>query len=333
MILRLDIARFKSIRELSLECRRVNVFVGPPDTGKTNVLEALHLLSLFGWDWPIGASLRLREELGFDPLFYRQFFDEPIRIELTLDPPMRGGAHLSFKLGISGQQRLLSIESQFLRGVEIPFNASLPIPSLAWLRYYSYAGSEAWQYATGYPEGTQVITPPHGANLAYIARHNAKAYDYLKDIVASLGWKLRFDQNLKVFRMSEVRENEILDYNLDLLSDSLKRLFFYATILRTSENATLVFDEPDVFAFPPYPKTLGDLIAADESNQYFLSTHNPYFLGSLVEKTAAKHLAVFVCSRDEEGGTTARLVPPTRMNLIVEHGANVFFNLDELLEP
>ena len=78
MIRKLEIARFKSIREVSLNCRRVNVFVGPPDTGKTNILEALYMLSRFGWSLPIDSSLRLRQELGFDALFYRQFFDEPI---------------------------------------------------------------------------------------------------------------------------------------------------------------------------------------------------------------------------------------------------------------
>ena len=147
-----------------------------------------------------------------------------------------------------------------------------------------------------------------------------------------MDWKLRFDQNTKTFRLSEVREDEIMDYNLDLLSDSLKRLFFYVTILRTSENATLVFDEPDVYAFPPYPKTLGDLIATDSSNQYFLTTHNPYFLGSLVEKTPADDLAIFVCSRGDDGATNVREVPRDRMPLIVEHGASVFFNLERLVE-
>ena len=330
MIRQLEIARFKSVRELSLPCRRVNVFVGPPDTGKTNILEALHLLSRFGWGLPIDASLRIRQELGFDALFFRQFLDRPILIELTLDSPGPWGPHLSFEM--KGERRGLSIRIPSVGGSHIQFGNTWHISQLAWLRYYSFLGSERWAYETGSPVDPKIITPPHGSNLTYIARHNTRAYEYLKDIVAGLGWKLRFDQNLSTFRMSEVREHEIFDYNLDLLSDSFKRLFFYATIVRTSEKATLVFDEPDVFAFPPYPKTLGDLIAADESNQYFLTTHNPYFLGSLVEKTARDQLAVFVCSRDAEGGTIARIVPEGRMSLIVEHGASVFFNLDELVE-
>lgn len=84
MIASLAIQRFKSIQSLTLACRKINVFIGPPDTGKTNILEALFLVSCIGWSRPIGPALRLRAEIGFDPLFYRQFFDAPIEIALSL---------------------------------------------------------------------------------------------------------------------------------------------------------------------------------------------------------------------------------------------------------
>lgn len=173
--------------------------------------------------------------------------------------------------------------------------------------------------------------PPHGYNLMYIARHNARVYEFLKDTVSGLNWKLRFDQNQKAFRLSEVREDEILDYNLDILSDSLKRLFFYSAILLTSESATLVLDEPDVFAFPPYPKTLGEMIAGDSSNQFFVTTHNPYFLAGIVEKTPADKLALFVCHRDSDGATAIRLLTPEEISRAIEQGASIFFNLDQFL--
>ena len=100
----------------------------------------------------------------------------------------------------------------------------------------------------------------------------------------------------------------------------------------TSENATLVFDEPDVFAFPPYPKMLGEMIGADKSNQFFLTTHNPYFLASLVAKTAAENLSLFVCYRDSEGSTKAKPLSAEEVAQVVEQGASVFFNLDDFLK-
>lgn len=325
MILQLKIERFKSVRALSIPCKRVNVLIGPPDTGKTNILEGLQLLSRLGWSLPLDTSLRLRPELGFDALFFRQFFDGPLKLEVNTDD--RGVKDA--RAHVVGTERRLRFELPFKGGAfELEFGQRQHVPEFEWMRFYSFGGTEHWTYEAA--PAPSLVTPPHGRNLLYIARHDQRAYDFLKDLVAGINWKLRFDQNTKTFRLSEVRQDEILDYPLESLSDSLRRLFFYSTIIRTSQNAALVFDEPDVYAFPPYPKTLGDMIADDRSNQYFLGTHNPYFLASLVEKTPADELAVFVCSRDDQGATHATLVPREKLPLIVEHGASVFFNLDEL---
>jgi hypothetical protein len=231
-----------------------------------------------------------------------------------------------------GQDRQLEISLLSIkRTLRLGFGGCDTVDQLDWIRFYSYTGSEHWQYSTGYRHGTTQVNPPHGYNLLYIARHNSRVYDFLKDTVANLNWKLRFDQVQKTFRLSEVRKDEILDYNLDLLSDSLKRFFFYSAILLTSENATLVLDEPDVFAFPPYPKTLGEMIGADRSNQFFLTTHNPYFLSGVVAKTPAEDLALFVCSRDSEGSTAAKLLSAEDVSRVIEQGASVFFNLNDFL--
>jgi hypothetical protein len=334
MITQLSIDRFKSIRSLSIPCRKVNVFIGAPDTGKTNILEALYFLSRLGWSYPLDSSLRLRQDIGFEALFYRQFFDQPLQLSLrTAQPPARKvPGEITLTAAIVAQNRSLNIQVSPLRPASpVPFGGQLHIPELDWIRYYTYGSSEQWQYTSDPPHGPTVVGIPHGSNLLYIARHNRKVYEFLKDILSDLNWKLRFDQNQKTFRLSEVREDEILDYNLDLLSDSLKRFFFYGAILLTCENATLVLDEPDVFAFPPYPKTLGEMIADDTSNQFFLTTHNPYFLAGIIGKTAADQLALFVCHRDDDGATGARLLTPPDVSRVVEQGPDVFFNLDEFL--
>jgi AAA15 family ATPase/GTPase len=41
----LQITNFKSVRSLRLDCKRINVFIGEPNTGKSNILESLGLLS------------------------------------------------------------------------------------------------------------------------------------------------------------------------------------------------------------------------------------------------------------------------------------------------
>ena len=48
MINELEIHNFKSIKDLTLPCKRFNVFIGEANTGKSNILEALGLLSFIG---------------------------------------------------------------------------------------------------------------------------------------------------------------------------------------------------------------------------------------------------------------------------------------------
>ena len=45
MIKNLEIKNFKSIKHLKLDCKRINLFIGEPNTGKSNILETLGLLS------------------------------------------------------------------------------------------------------------------------------------------------------------------------------------------------------------------------------------------------------------------------------------------------
>jgi hypothetical protein len=45
MLTNVHIQNFKSVRDLKFDAKRVNLFIGEPNTGKTNILEALALLS------------------------------------------------------------------------------------------------------------------------------------------------------------------------------------------------------------------------------------------------------------------------------------------------
>ena len=46
LIKNLHIKNFKSVHDLSLECDRINIFIGKPNAGKSNILEAISLLGL-----------------------------------------------------------------------------------------------------------------------------------------------------------------------------------------------------------------------------------------------------------------------------------------------
>jgi len=53
----------------------------------------------------------------------------------------------------------------------------------------------------------------------------------------------------------------------------------------------LIFEEPEAHSFPYYTKYLAERIALDKNNnQYFISTHNPYLLLSILGKAKKKIL-------------------------------------------
>ena len=93
MINTLRISRFKSIRELSLNCKRFNIFIGEPNTGKSNILESIGMLSYLRYS----SGNETRDFVRFERLgnlFYDEVLDEPLEIQcdsLSLKLEYEGG--------------------------------------------------------------------------------------------------------------------------------------------------------------------------------------------------------------------------------------------------
>ncbi|MBU0614438.1 hypothetical protein KJ766_04145, partial [Patescibacteria group bacterium] len=83
----------KSIKQLKLDCIRINILIGEPNTGKSNILESLGIFSFGGYS----SGNTFRSFVRFERtsnLFYDENLDEPVRISLD---DMNFG--LSFKDG------------------------------------------------------------------------------------------------------------------------------------------------------------------------------------------------------------------------------------------
>ena len=90
----------------------------------------------------------------------------------------------------------------------------------------------------------------------------------------------------------------------------------------------LLFEEPEANTFPFYTKYLAELIALEESNEYFIATHNPYLLLSLVEKTPMDQIAVFLTYM-ENYETKLRQFSNEELSDLIDLGSSTFFNLDK----
>ena len=328
MIHKLSIRNFKSIRELDLDCRRVNVFIGEPNAGKTNILEALGL-------WCPGVHTELWKVCRIEyasELFYDQNTNEPIKVELD---------ELFAKIVKSDEGADLRFNGTFMLGDrKRSWKVSVPIldkrETLA--NWTDYPGAMPPVKFFIYDSAMDVdsvssggLAPPFGSNLASLLANDKTARQIAADYYFDSRYRLTVDVGKRHLSMSRQEDSAVVSFPYAATSETLRRMIFYRLALETSKKCILAFDEPEANSYPPYTKILAESIAKDEQeNQFFLTTHSPYMLTSIIGKTPASELNIFVCRLE---GSETKVYPMNedqRMELM-EMDMSAFFNLDRFL--
>ncbi len=329
MIQTLEIQNFKSIRYLQMDCRRVNLFIGEPNTGKSNILEALGLFSV-PHTWEIRDFVRMER---MEDLFYNQDISQPVTVQWEgkfASPLTPSSAQ------VTADQEALQFTFSLSPGLvmEIPYhydgNPIAEKPPLRGTPFKFYRFSPSVVFARR-PFG--FLLPPRGENLPQILMVHKDLRRLVGEFFDSFGLKLVIkpaENRVEV----QLREQEGLVVSIPYLSiaDTLQRLIFYTAAVKTNQNSVLIFEEPEAHAFPLYTKYLAERIALDSANQYFLSTHDPFFLISLVEKTPLDEIAVFVVYLRESQTMLQPLTTKEDLESVLDMDADLFFNLDWFLE-
>jgi hypothetical protein len=128
---------------------------------------------------------------------------------------------------------------------------------------------------------------------------------------------------------SKMVDDEIYSYPFSSISETLQRIIFYNIAIKSNVNSVLLFDEPESNTFPFYTKFLGEQIASDNSNQYFITTHNPYLLLSLIEKTPTKQLNVGLVKMNDFK-TEVTILNEDQLSQVLDLNSDIFFNFDQL---
>jgi len=325
MIHKLSIRNFKSIRELDLDCRRVNVFIGEPNAGKTNVLEALGL-------WCPGVHHEFHRTYRAE-FVSELFFDQDVTQEITVDAD---GVQLA--LAKTDRGALMGIAEthlgEFAVSSAVHIDENLDVlsndfksrsrgPDVKFFLYDSVV-TDSEATSTG-------LAPPFGGNLASLLASNKVARQTAADYFCDSRYRLTVDVGKRHLSMSREEDSAVVSFPYSATSETLRRMIFYRLALETSRKCILCFDEPEANSYPPYTKILAESIAKDEQeNQFFLTTHSPYMLTSIIGKTPASDLNVFVCRLE---GSETKVYPMNedqRMELM-EMDMSAFFNLDRFL--
>jgi predicted ATPase len=192
------------------------------------------------------------------------------------------------------------------------------------IKFYRFVGQNR------FPDSrSSYLLPPHGSNLFAVVMSNKKFRETMARFFKNFGFKLVLKPQERTFEIQKQVDDLVFSYPYILTSDTLQRIIFYMIAMESNKNSTLVFEEPESHSFPYYTKYLGERIAFDETNQYFIATHNPYLLLSILEKAHKNSVNVFVTYfRDYQ--TKVISLTDEQMSELMDY--DPFFNLDSFIE-
>ena len=260
---------------MELKCEKVNILIGKPNSGKSNILEAIGFLSYIGFG---GDAVRyLRTNISRE-LFYDKDISNKMNIQTDVAEinAIGDGIHVKWHWKV--------IKQGAEEGLSSGPDGNPPSPPTGRIRetfrvfrFYRYfkPGEKS--------EPIDYLRPPDGENLLGI-----------------------------------------------LYSNSKLRMVFNFAVIESNKNAIIALEEPESHAFPFYVRLLAEAIARDTSNQYFISTHNPYFLITILEKTPKDDVNVIVTDYSDYE-TKIYVLPKDKFSEILSMDIDVFFNLNRLL--
>ena len=321
MIKKLHIKNFKSIKDLKLDCSRVNVLIGEPNTGKSNILEALGMLG-----FPF--TKRLSDFVRFDTmkdLFHKSFVKNEIQVLLDeTEFSMNFSGDYFFARYSKGDRSMFSFKYDYEKRVDDKCSLSLFALPIRFYKYKSYKN---------YPNPRLLIlNPPFGDNLFEIMYTEENVYNFASEIFSNYGYRLILRPESKKLELL-IDEERLVTIPYASAADTLHRVIFYNTIFETNVNTSILLEEPEAHVFPFYNKFLAEKIALHNNNQFFIATHNPTFLINLIEKTPDEELCVLITFYDKESYETKVVaLQGKEANRLLEYGSSAFMNLNRFYE-
>lgn len=333
MTRQLSIKNFKSIKQADFPCKKINVFIGEPNGGKSNIIEALSLMSQGVMNNILSKEVFRYKSIA--DLFFDFNINKPIEvisdeISCRLEYAIRDNGvpenlfHFTIGRDISERKSSDSQMLQITHDGAISYGPG-PLASTKY-RYYSYKRISNFQI--GY---LPHLSPPFGENLPSLLLSNESYRTWVTEFFETKGFTLTLKPTENEINMSKIVNKSIYSYPYQSISETLQRIVFYIMAIKSNNGSILLFDEPESNTFPFYTKFLAERIALDETNQFFLTTHNPYLLLSLIEKSPEENINVcIVTMKDYE----TKITPLTKKQLeeVLDLNSDVFLNLDSIIE-
>ncbi len=332
----LHIRNYKSIKELSIETNRINVFIGEPNAGKSNILEALSFFSINAMDNSFKNFIRYK---SVSNLFHDSVLDLPIHIKtnkknfiLEYAKNAQGALMNNFRgVFYDKDEELNEVRKNAHGGTSPNFtlehngnirdnfggNMSTHVSAYIFKRLDKFEQTFR-----------SFLNPPYGDNIPNLLVSNTEYKKMISTFFKDKGYKINLKPQDNDLEIAKEEDEIIYSYPYMTISETLQRIVFILLAIETNKNMTLIFDEPEANTFPFFTKYVAERIAQDKTNQYFITTHNPYLLLNIIEKAPSNDLNVFVTSMDKYQ-TKAHQLTKDQISEVIELQHDVFFNLDK----
>jgi predicted ATP-dependent endonuclease of OLD family len=316
----LHIENFKSIRNLELSnFKRINLFIGRPNVGKSNIIEALSLFSV--------PYLKLFSELN-----------HLIRFENPSELFFEGNTAVQTNITINQAHKcILNYDNRVLRillddKTIVTENRDGGVSSIK-PHKNSLLAVKRYDFNTKNLKNrlvdTPFLQPPFGRNLLDILEYFPQLRREVVDLFAQYQLRLVFDKASNTLKIMKERGGDVFLLPYTSVADTLQRVIFFKAAVASNINSCLLFEEPEAHAFPPYIAHITQEIIQSESNQFFITTHSPIVLQNFLDN-ARTDLAIFMVDyKDQE--TKVKALTAQEIFEVYKYGIDLFFNQEAYL--
>lgn len=320
----ISIQNFKSLENLQIKgCKTFNLFIGRPNVGKSNIIEALSCMAI-PYLYPMKKSLEsiFRIERA-SALFYNGNVSQPIevivgdyRIHMVNAASNKVDVHIEYK---KDTQPLSIVDLKVKKGID-------EYPRFKPYSYEAHAHAD-WHTQVDMP----FLCPWDGNNMMQVLQQNENIKQYFVSLLKEYDLQLTMDvaaQEIRILKPLDDTSSFIIPYKA--LADSIKRLMFYKAAVDSNKDSILMFEELEAHAYPPYISKIAQTILQNPNNQYFITTHSPYVVNEFLENTSLD-VAIHIVDY-KKGKTIVKTLSDKEMEEIYEYGIDLFFNTEAFLD-